>query len=89
MIIARAVGLNDCVIEGRNGTTFTGDLSCDALVNLRGEARIYQNRQLLLAQHVDKAGGDDHAVRVNGAGALRVAQISDTGDFAAANADVA
>ena len=71
VIVARAVGLDDGVIERRDGTAFARDLGRDALVDLRGQARIDQDRQFRLAQHVDEAGRDDHAVasmvRVRGA----------------------
>ncbi len=89
VIVAVAVGLDDGVIQRRDRTAFAGDLGRDALVDLRGQARIHQDGQFRLAQHVDKAGSDDHAVDINRARALRVAQISDGGDFAVANADVA
>ena len=89
LIVAPAVELDDRIIQRRDGAAFARDLGRDALVNLRGQARIHQDRQFRLAQHVDEAGGDDHAVGINGARALRVAQISDGGDLAAANADVA
>ena len=89
VIVARAVGLDDGVIQRRDGTAFAGDLGGDALIDLRGQARIDQDGQLRLAQHVDEAGSDDHAVGVDGARALRVAQIADGGDLAVANADVA
>src|SRR5689334_8699051 len=51
--------------------------------------RIDQDRQLGLAEHVNEARRDDHAVRVNGALCRGAAQKSDGGDTAVANADVA
>ena len=89
VIVAGAVGLDDGVIQGRDGTAFAGDLGRDALIDFRGQAGIHQDGQLRLAQHVDKAGSDNHAVDINRARALRGAQIADGGDLAVADADVA
>lgn len=51
--------------------------------------RVDQDRQLGLAQHVNEARRDDHAVRVNGAFGLCRAQEADGCDTAVANADIA
>ena len=75
--------------SGAIGAAFPRDLGGNALVNLRGQARIDQNGQLRLAQHVDEAGSDDHAMNVNGASALSLRKVPDGGDFSGTNADVA
>lgn len=51
--------------------------------------RVDQDRQLGLAEHVNEARRDNHAVRVNGARGLRRAQKADGGNASVANADVA
>ena len=60
--------------SGAAELAFAGDLGGDALKDFRGQARIDQDRHLRLAQHVDEAGRDDHAVRIDGALARRCAQ---------------
>ena len=51
--------------------------------------RIDQDRELGLAEHVNKTRRDNHAVCVNGAFCLRRAQKADGGDTSVANADIA
>ena len=88
VIVTTAPNLNDRVIQGRNGIALARDLGRDALIDFRGQARINQDGQFRLPQHVDKAGSDNHAVDINRPRALRAAQIADGGDLAAANTDV-
>src|SRR5207253_6886864 len=60
-----------------------------SLVNLRGQARIDQNRPFRLAQHVDEAGSDDHTVRVESALAGSGGKIPNRRNPSIANADIA
>ena len=50
--------------------------------------RIYQDRQLVLSQHVDEAGGDNHSLRVDRAFGVRFIQVSDRSDASVTDADV-
>ena len=89
VLVAVLVGLDDGVVLRRDRTAFASNLRSDALVNLRRQARIDQDGQLRLAQHVDEARSHDHAVCVDGSIALRIAEISDGRDLAGANPHVA
>src|SRR5207253_7280996 len=60
-----------------------------SLVNLRGQARIDQNRPFRLAQHVDEAGSDDHSVRVESALAGSGGKIPNRRNPSIANAYIA
>ena len=53
-------------LSGAGGAALAGDLGGDALEDLGREARVDQQRQLGLAQHVDEAGRDDLPARVDG-----------------------
>ena len=77
------------VIERRGRAAFAGDLGGDALKDFGRQMRVDQDRQLGLAEHVDEARRDHHAVRVDGALGLRRAEKADGGDAAVANADIA
>ena len=89
VLVAGAIGLNDGIVEWRDGIAFAGDFGGDALEDFRGQARVDEDRQLGLAQHVDEAGSDDFAGGVDGALARGSSEIADGGDFAVADADVA
>jgi len=88
MVVSGAVGLNDGVVERRDRIPFPGNLRGDALKDFRGQARVDQDGQFLLAEHIDKAGGDDFAGGVDRTLALGGREIADGGDFAVADADV-
>ena len=66
MFVGGAVGLEDGVVQRCRRAAFAGYLGGDALKDLRRQMRIHQHGQLGLAEHVDEAGRDDHAVRVDG-----------------------
>ena len=51
--------------------------------------RVDQDRQLRLAEHVNEARRDHHAVRVNRPLGLRRAEKADGGDVPVADADIA
>ena len=89
VVVGELVGLDDGVIERRGRTAFAGELGGDALKDFGRQMRVHQDGQLGLAEHVNEARRDDHAVRVNGALGLRRAQKADGGDASVANADVA
>jgi len=88
VIVAAAVGLDDSVVQRSNRIAFTGYFRSDALVDLRGQARIDENGEFRLSQHVDESGRDNFAGGVNRARAWRGHQIADGGDLSIANAQV-
>ena len=89
MLVSGAIGLNDGVVEGRDGAAFAGNFGGDALIDFRRQARIDENGEFGLAEHVDEAGSDDFAGGVDGAFARGGGEIADGGDFSVADAEVA
>ena len=88
MLKAAAIGLNDRVVERSDGAAFAGDFGGDALINFRGQARVDEDGQFRLAEHVDETGRNDFAGRVDGALARGGGEIADGGDFSVADAEV-
>ena len=88
VLVGGAVSLDDGIIQRRCRIAFAGDLGGDALVNLRGQSGIDQDRHLGLAQHVDETRGNHLALSVDGPRSRRGAQIADGGNFPVANSDV-
>ncbi len=80
---------NERIVQRRCGAAFAGDLGGDALKDFRWQARIDENSELGLAEHVDESGSDNHAVSIDGARALSGGEIADSGDPAITNPDVA
>jgi hypothetical protein len=89
MFVTHMVGLQESIGLGRDGRALAGDFGGDALVDLRRQVRIHQNGELGLAKHVDEPGGHHHAARINDALGRRPCQVSDGGDLALPDADVA
>ena len=89
VIVFAAVGLNDRVVQRSDGTAFAGNFGRDALVDFRRQARVDEDGQFRLAEHVDESGRDDFAGGVDGALARCSGEIADGGDLAIADADVA
>ena len=58
-------------------------------IDFRGQARVDEDGEFGLAEHVDEAGGDDFAGGVDGALARCGCQVADGGDFSVADAEVA
>src|SRR5258708_37070507 len=83
------IGAENGVIQRGDRFALAGDFRGDSLVDLRGEARIYQDGDLRLSKHVDETGSNNHAARINGAIARRLAEIADEGDLATANSNIA
>src|ERR1051326_501634 len=81
--------MDDSVIERRWGAAFAGDLSGNALKDFGRQMRVDQDRQLRLAEHVNEARSDDHAVRVNRPLGLRRAEKADGGDVPVADPNIA
>jgi hypothetical protein len=78
--------LNDRVVQRSNRIALAGNFRSDPLENLRRQARVDQNRELRLSEHVDKARRDDLAARVNRALARCGRQIANGRDLPVANA---
>jgi hypothetical protein len=89
MLIPSCVRFDNGICQRRYGAAFTGNLGCNALVNLRRKARLDKNRQLGLSQHVDEAGCNNQTVRIDGALGWSAGQISDCDDLAITNSDIA
>ncbi len=89
VVVAGAVGGNGGVADGRNGVAFAGDLGGDALEDFGGQARVDEDGELGLAEHVDESRRDDFAGGVDGAFGGRLGEVADGGDAAIADADVA
>ena len=89
VVVAGAVGGNGGVVDRRNGVAFAGDFGGDALEDLGGQARVDEDGELGLAEHVDESGRDDFAGGVDGALGGRTGEVADGGDAAIADADVA
>jgi hypothetical protein len=80
----------ECRIRLRSDrVAFTGNLGRNALINFGWRARIDQDGQLGLAEHVDEARGDHHPLRVDRFLRRRAGEIPDRGDAPVANANVA
>ena len=89
VVVSGVVGLNDGVIERRDGAAFAGDFGSDALIDFRGQAGVDEDGEFGLAEHVDESGGDDFAGGVNGALTRRGSEVADSGDFSVADAEIA
>src|SRR5438034_5117504 len=88
MSVTGPVMLNDAVIQRRSRPAFARNLCSDALVNLRRQPWINQNRSFRLSQHVDESRGHDHFASIDGALSCGLAQITDRCDFAVADSDI-
>src|SRR5262249_45512183 len=89
MVVGVALGLDNRVVERSDGTAFASDLGRDSLINFGRQARIEKDGEFRLTEHVDETGGDDFARSINSALALGGREMTDGGNFAVANADVA
>ena len=58
------------------------------LIDFRGQARIDENRQFRLTQHVDETRSNDFSASVDRALAGRGREIADGGNFSVADSDV-
>ena len=79
---------NDLVVKRRRRIALSGDLRCDALIDLRRQSGVHQNRQLGLPQHIDKAGRNDATAGIDGLAARRGCQIANRRDASAANTQI-
>jgi hypothetical protein len=83
------IGVDDGVVERRDGAAFAGDFGGDALIDFRRQARFDEDGEFGLAEHVDEAGRDYLAGGIDGALAGCGGEIADGSDFSVADADVA
>ena len=88
MLVAGAIVGDDRIVQRSGGPALSSDFGGDALVDLRRQARIDQDRRFRLAEHVDESGRDDFALGVDGALARGGGKIADGSDPAVANSDV-
>src|SRR5690348_2693292 len=88
MSIGWLIALNDAVVQWRRRSAFACDFGSDALVNLRRQPWINENRGFRLPQHVDESGSNHHSVSVDGALPCCLTQISNRCDSAIADSDV-
>src|SRR5580765_3538682 len=89
MRVAVGESLDELLVDRRRGPALAGDLRRDSLIDLRRQARIDEDRQLGLAEHVDEPGRDDLSVRVDGAITCLRGEAADRGDAPVTDADVA
>ncbi len=88
VLVVGPIGGEDRIVERAGGSTFAGDLGGDPLKDLRRQARLDQDGELRLAQHVDEAGGHDHPRRVHRLSRRRAVEPPDRRDPPVANAHV-
>src|SRR6185503_16264821 len=72
----------------RRRAALAGDLGGDALTDLRLGRWIDEQRVLGLAEHVDEAGRDELAARLDAATRTGAREVANGGDLVAADADV-
>src|SRR5258706_4664218 len=88
MLVSGSIGLNDGVVQRGDGTAFAGHFGRDPLKDFRRQTRVDKDCHLGLAEHVDESGGDNFALRINGAFASGRGAVADSGDPSRANSDV-
>ena len=88
LVVARAVRLDDGVIERSRRPAFPGDLGGDALEDLGGQAGVRQDAELRLPQHVDEPRRHHVPPRVHHPLGLRALQPPDGRDPAVPDAEV-
>ena len=88
LIEGALIGTENGVIERSDAFPFAGDLRGDALIDFRWQTRIDENGEFGLTKHINKAGGDNETVSVDGARARCCGEVADCGDSSFANPDV-
>ena len=89
MIVLLLIGAENGVVQRGDGFALAGDFRGDPLENLRRQAGVDKDGVLRLSEHVDETGSNNHAARIDGAGASCGAEIANGGNLSAANSDIA
>ena len=89
VIVLFLIGFENGVIQWGDRFALAGDFRGDSLIDLGRQARIDKDCVFRLPEHVDEAGSDDLAARVDSAGARRVMKIPDGGNLSVANSKIA
>jgi len=88
VVILVRLSFDHGIVQGCDRRAFARNFSRDALVDFGRKARIHEDRELRLAEHVDKAGSNDQAMGINRPLGGSTGQIGDGYDLAVANTNV-